>query len=126
MRTMQFMLGDAEIDDVLAQWQTLSAATRERLIIIGAMTLVTVGVLVWVVFVRKSRRRQHKPHHGHHHAPEPAQDAVAVEDDGESAEPRERRKWRRARRPHRPRNPTLAETGGLPPVRTGGPPKIEP
>jgi hypothetical protein len=28
----------------------------------------------------------------------------------------------RRRREHRPRNPTLAETGGLPPIRPGGPP----
>jgi hypothetical protein len=35
----------------------------------------------------------------------------------------DRRKRRhRRRREHRPRNPTLAETGGLPPVRTGRPP----
>jgi hypothetical protein len=32
-----------------------------------------------------------------------------------------RRKLRRRRRDHRPRNPTLAETGGLPPIRPDGP-----
>jgi hypothetical protein len=34
-----------------------------------------------------------------------------------------RRKWRRRRRDHRPRNPTLAETGGLPPIRQPRPPE---
>ncbi|MBM3821298.1 MAG: hypothetical protein FJ404_00145 [Verrucomicrobia bacterium] len=32
---------------------------------------------------------------------------------------RRRRKRRRQRRDHRPRNPTLAETGGLPPLKDG-------
>jgi hypothetical protein len=32
----------------------------------------------------------------------------------------DRRKHRRRRRAHRPRNPTLAETGGLPPIKTEG------
>jgi hypothetical protein len=35
---------------------------------------------------------------------------------------RRRRRRRRRRREHRPRNPTLAETGGLPPIRTEAPP----
>ena len=126
MRTMHFIAAALQFDDVLSQWGALSAATRERLIVFAAVGLVTVLVLVWVVFFRKSRRRQHGRHHSHHHAQEPAQDAVAAEDDGDPSQPRKRRKWRRLRRPHRPRNPTLSETGGLPPVRTGGPPEILP
>ena len=39
------------------------------------------------------------------------------DDDGASANQR-KRKRRRRRREHRPRNPTLAQTGGLPPVRS--------
>jgi hypothetical protein len=40
---------------------------------------------------------------------------------GEDAERDSDRRRRRRRREHRPRNPTLAETGGLPPVRNQPP-----
>ena len=38
-------------------------------------------------------------------------------DESESGDGRVRRRVRRRRRDHRPRNPSLAEAGGLPPVR---------
>ena len=34
-----------------------------------------------------------------------------------TAEIKKRKKWRKPRRAHRPLNPTLAQTGGLPPIR---------
>jgi hypothetical protein len=110
-----------EMDEVLAQWQRMSASTRECLIILAAIALITGATLIWAVFLRKTRRRQH----GHHHSPESATEA-AVDTSDEPVPGRRRRKWRRPRREHRPRNPTLAETGGLPPVRTGEPPEIRP
>ena len=71
MRTMHFIAAALQFDDVLSQWGALSAATRERLIVFAAVGLVTVLVLAWVVFFRKSRRRQHGRHHSHHHAQAP-------------------------------------------------------
>ena len=53
-----------------------------------ALVLGTFGVLLWAVMVRKKRRRKHHRHH-------------------KRGEPRE---------PRKP-NPTLAESGGLPPLR---------
>ncbi len=46
------------------------------------------------------------------------------DEDNPSEDPKEdkRERKRRRRREHRPRNPTLAETGGLPPIRTERPP----
>ena len=114
-----------EMQDALAQWRKLGVAAQERLIVLTAITLITVPVVVWAVYFRKSRRRPHGHQHSHHHSYEPAKEAAAdTSDDPE--QPGKRRKWRRPRREHRPRNPTLAETGGLPPVRTGEPPEILP
>ena len=126
MRTMCFILADMEVENVLVHWQGLSAGTREGLIVVGAAVLVAVGVTVWVVFSRKSRRRRHRHHHNHPDSHEQAKAAEAADQDGAPSGSRKRRKWRRPRREHRLRNPTLAETGGLPPVRTGGPPDIQP
>lgn len=47
--------------------------------------------------------------------------AEEEEKEDESPENRRRYKYRWKRRAHRTRNPTLAETGGLPPPRTGEP-----
>jgi hypothetical protein len=126
MRTTQSILANAEVDSVLAQWRSLSAATREVLIILGAAAVVTVWVMVWALFFRKSHRRQHRHHHGHHYSQGPAVDAGGGDNNDDASQPPKRRKWRRPRREHRPRNPTLAETGGLPPARTGEPPEIQP
>jgi len=93
----------------------------EYLIIVGCLLAVSLLVFIWAAFVRKPGshpwlRRRH--HHSHSHRPAPAPVAEA---------PEERRKgWfslgkhhhrRHHRRRERPRNPTLAEAGGLPPIR---------
>ena len=125
MNVIPTLFASSEFDDVLAQWQGLSAATKERLILLTAIALITVPVLVWAVFFRKTRRREHGHHHSHHHSYDSAEPA-AEDAEGDSKALHRRRKWRRPRRQHRLRNPTLAETGGLPPVRTGEPPDIRP
>ena len=117
------------VDIVPTQWQKMDAATRDILMILGAVAVVTLLVLMWAVVFRK-RRRGHSRHHSHqssHSRSHSHETASEVEtEDGEESPPEsgtERKKRRhRRRREHRPRNPTLAETGGLPPVRTGRPP----
>ena len=91
-------------------WHLVPGGMREMFIVVGAMAGISLLVLGWAVFIRKPGRRHHHRHHRHHQRP-PSEE-----------ETQPRRKWRRKRRQdHRPRNPTLAETGGLPPVRTGPP-----
>jgi len=101
--------------EVILSWKKLGPGVRESLMVTGSLLAVTILALLWVLFMRRKRRRRHRSH-GHDHSraasPEPA--AVESADAGPS---RKRRKWRRRRREHRPMNPTLAETGGLPPVR---------
>jgi len=126
MNTRWCILADLEVEDVLVQWQGLSAGAREGLIVVGAAAFVAGAVAVWAVFFRTSGRRRHRHHHNHLDSREDVRAEAAPDRDGAHAEQRKRRKWRRPRRAHRLRNPTLAETGGLPPVRTGGPPDIQP
>jgi hypothetical protein len=89
------------------------------LITLGSMFLVSLGVFIWAAFFRKPGR--HRRHHSHRHPP-----ASPLEPKPESR----KRGWffffrkrhHRRRRQERPRNPTLAEAGGLPPIRTPAPP----
>jgi hypothetical protein len=102
---------------------TLGPSTRNYLIVFGAVCVVTVLAVVWAVYLRKRRRRR-SGHHGYHHSSESQRGRITSSRQDQS-EPvtGTRRRWRRRRRPHRPRNPTLAETGGLPPVREERPPE---
>jgi hypothetical protein len=87
-------------------------------VVVGAATLIVLGFMVWARFFRRGRR---------HRSRKSLQimgqvDAVAGERE-ERASRRHRQRDRYTRR-----NPTLAETGGLPPVRhdADDPPSIPP
>jgi len=107
----------------------MDSTTRDILIILGAVAVVTLFVLFWAVALRSRKRRHHSHHHHHHHHREPAAEpSQPLESETPEEEPREetgsrRRRRRHRRREHRPRNPTLAETGGLPPLRSAPPPE---
>ena len=104
------MLAATPIDifDTFMGWQKANQGMRDALLVAGAAILVTTAIVLWAVFIRKRKRR-----------PEYHEPAARSE-----PKPEKRRKWRRRRKDHRPRNPTLAETGGLPPVKP--PRRIEP
>jgi len=72
------------------------------LVMVVALLLALIGSLLWVVMSRKRRRRKPRKRHKHQ----------------KLKQPREKRK----------NNPTLAETGGLPPIREvelpGDPPPL--
>jgi hypothetical protein len=108
-------------DVIPGAWRWMGLTFKELLLLLGAVGFVTLLVVLWAVYLRK-RPRQHQHHHHHHHShSSPA--ALSSSENGEpdpGEEKRYRRK-RRRRREHRPRNPTLAETGGLPPLRAERP-----
>ena len=81
----------------------------EFMIISGAVLLVTGAVVVWVLLFRKSRNRTRIYKRRHRD--------TSKSSETESPEETSRGDRRRRKRRQRPRNPTLAETGGLPPVR---------
>ena len=76
----------------------------ETWIILGAIAIVTVILFAWVAYSRTSKknRSQVRPY------------SLSTEKRSSSSD-KPRTKIRR--RDHRPRNPTLAETGGLPPLK---------
>jgi len=113
------------VDVVSAPWTKMDATTRDILIIIGPTAVVTVLALIWAVTFKKRRRHHsHHHHHHHHHSQERTETtAEATAEEEPAVESSSRRRRRHRRREHRPRNPTLAETGGLPPLRTTPPPE---
>jgi hypothetical protein len=114
------LLADVELNDIRDHWQKVSPGTREGVIVFGALLLVTILVLLWAVFFRKSERHRRSRHQRDQVLPGLDKNRGAQKADssaGGPARPPERRKERRRRRAHRPLNPTLAQTGGLPPIR---------
>jgi type VI protein secretion system component VasK len=126
MRAILLLLADADTDEVFDSWRLMDPSTRGGLIVFGAIGLVTLLALLWAIFLRKSGRRRHSHHHAHDHSARPTEAPEAPNEEGALSPPQNRRRWRRARHRHRSRNPTLAETGGLPPVRPEGPPDPQP
>jgi hypothetical protein len=70
------------------------SSVAQALIYFGALFLVALGFFAWAIIFRRQRRRRHS-----HYSPKPASKHRQPSED-------------------RPRNRTLAEAGGLPPVRT--------
>ncbi|MDE3066562.1 MAG: hypothetical protein KGJ60_03325 [Verrucomicrobiota bacterium] len=87
---------------------------RDVLFVLGAIVLVAVSVTVGMILRKRSR------HHHHHHS--------SRAEAGEEAAHHHSRKRRRRHhhREHRPMNPTLAQTGGLPPIHPKEPPAAMP
>jgi hypothetical protein len=126
MRLLPFILADAETQEILKAWRITDPATLERLIIFGAIGLVTLLMVLWAVFLRKRGRRRRKHHHPHQSSSQPPEVPAVAKDGSALSTPENRRHRRRSGRRHRPRNPTLAETGGLPPVRPESPTEPQP
>lgn len=96
-------------------WPQANYSSRGLTALLSAIGVMVLIVLVWAVLVRRPRKQLSSWSQAHRRPEEPPRNGQAVST-------HKRRKWRRRRREHRPRNPTLAETGGLPPVRTERPP----
>ena len=81
-------------------------------ILFGAIGFVVVCILIWAVFIRKREDQTARRYREHFSRSGEARSG----DDAANGNGGSRRK-RKRRREHRQRNPTLAETGGLPPIR---------
>lgn len=98
----------------IARTSATNATLRDILFVLLCLAVLSLGFLLWAAFIRK--RRRHSSGHSHHIT----RTAAAGE---KGTEPRKRRhRHRRRRSASYPRNPTLAQTGGLPPVRRDEPP----
>jgi len=88
--------GTVNTENALHSLIPSGSGVTQALIYFGALFLVALGFFVWAIIFHRQRYRQHSHHHHH---PKPA--AKHRQPSGD-----------------RPRNRTLAEAGGLPPVRT--------
>ncbi len=98
---------------------------KNALILLGTLLLVVFSLLVWASLIRK-RRHGHHRHHHHHGRSKGKPNELRTPDGNEPAQGTGTRHRRHRRREHRPLNPTLAMTGGLPPVRNPEPPRPVP
>jgi type VI protein secretion system component VasK len=126
MSDIEVRISGGMFDRLLTAWAGLSPDRRGMLIMLAVLCLAALCVGTWALFFRKPRRRRHRHGQGHHASAAADRSEAVDEDDADSSGHRHRRKRRRSRGDHLPRNPTLAETGGLPPVRQGDPPEILP
>jgi hypothetical protein len=86
-------------------------------ILLGAVVLVGLIVFFWALSIHKREKRRNKRHHPHRTNDTEQFQKVAADI--------QRHRGRR-RSEHRPINPTLAQTGGLPPLRDAGKPPPPP
>lgn len=117
MSNFPLLLAAVDSEDFAGAWHNPSGSTKQYLVMLGAMAVVAAALLIWAAYFRKRRRHSHHHHH-HHHSSTPASGPVPNATESISNQHKRRR---RRRREHRPRNPTLAETGGLPPIRLDKP-----
>jgi hypothetical protein len=90
------------VDEIHESWLEVLG---QNLLIVGAMAAVTLALLVWVVYFRRRVRKRRRHAHAWERTPE---------------EHSSRRRHRRRTHQHPsqlPLNPTLAKSGGLPPIR---------
>jgi hypothetical protein len=114
--TFQFgMLAQERIDvgEVLSPWYSMTPELRDRLIMFAVFTVMILALMFWAAFLRKAkkkRKRITRPHNW--------------EFDPKDQTGRHRHRHRRGSKGTggHSANPTLAETGGLPPIRSGGSP----
>ena len=103
-------VGDSAINR-FRLWVSSASGLHQALIILGAFFLIALAVFAWAVLIRKPERRRYSRWRRTHHTTQNSAPKV------EEAKPRRRR-----HRKYRARNPSLAEAGGLPPVRNDEPP----
>ena len=97
----------------------MSPGWEDFFIVMGVLLVVVIIAFIWVAFFRKASRRTRRSHrHSHHRMSYGQQIRKGATELKEFA----RKHKERRRRQRNPVNPTLAETGGLPPVRTSDTP----
>ena len=108
--------------DTISITDKMLPGSMDVFIVLGAIVLVALIVFFWVLSFRKNEKRRHKHHHRHHRKSYREQFRKGASGIRELI--RQRRRQRR--REHRSINPTLAQTGGLPPIRKSDTPPPPP
>jgi hypothetical protein len=90
-------------------------------LVLAAILALTLVLLVWAKYLRKSKSSRSRSR-----TVSTAPVAKTEDSETEGHSRRRRRRHKRRRQDFRDRNPTLAETGGLPPLRSEGQPPTSP
>jgi hypothetical protein len=98
--------GNQPLAKAWGAWVALGTDVRNQLIMVGSCALLILALLVWAAFFRKAKKRRRRIDRPHRWEVAPGERSA-------------QRPHRRHHKHHgeRHRNPTLAETGGLPPIR---------
>jgi ABC-type transport system involved in cytochrome bd biosynthesis fused ATPase/permease subunit len=106
----------------------LSPAWVDFFIVLGVILAVSLALVIWaLIFSTKARRRRHRHrHHHHHHHQENYREKIRKNAAGLKELIQPHHHHHHHRHEHRPTNPTLAETGGLPPLRGQEKPPLPP
>ena len=112
MERVSFFLAQIDAPDgIVADLQKTGVSRNNLTLLFSAVGVVTLLVIIWAIFIRK------RPDDSSRRYTYPSRNSP-TDNIGESGANTGRRSRRRRKR--RARNPTLAETGGLPPIRTDG------
>jgi hypothetical protein len=113
MERIAFFLAQIDVKDSLVPDLHKSGLSRGGLTaLFAACGIVTFLILCWAIFIRK------RPDDSSRRYTYPSRDSKGNHAENVSEAKTDRRSRRRRKR--RSRNPTLAETGGLPPIRSDG------
>src|SRR5438270_2825439 len=123
---MTALFADLQLPDIAFSWRKVSPATREGLVVFGALILITILLMLWAAFLRKRGGARHSGHRRKHGSREtagqPIAQATAATSSGTaSVAPQPGAGKQRRRRRALPTNATLAQTGGLPPIGSDDP-----
>ena len=118
-----FGLMDSEWNSSGMPWYYFGVS-RELFIVLASGGGAALLAIIWALFIYKPHRR-----HSHRRSlglSRPTERVATPSNNGQNGggnghAAHHRQLWRRKRREHRPRNPTLAERGGLPPLRSERP-----
>jgi hypothetical protein len=120
MSPISLFLAQIEFKDgITAGLQKTGASRNELTTVFAAVGFVTALLILWALFIRKRPDESSRRYRYRSSRDSIEEGANAVGDPPVTSDVRKEKRKRR-RRKHRPRNPTLAETGGLPPIRTEG------
>ncbi len=127
-------LGQVTVPVTTNWWSGFAGdAAKQIFLLLGIIGVVAVIVVVWIIFIRKPKTRERRKYPQYHEHKKTGPEVVSGEsdpDDDDSPEAADGKSSkhhgrRRRKETHRPRNPTLAETGGLPPLRDPGQPPLQ-
>jgi hypothetical protein len=101
--------------------QSTWMSINEFFIVVGSGLAVAILLFVCVLVFKKRRADSRHHHHRHERSNRSSSTSNSEADEESKGSSHQHHRRRVRRRDHRPRNPTLAETGGLPPIKPNDP-----